>query len=84
MAIHDATKFLRQAANDKELRLSLYTLNKNEIFYELSKIGYSFNYEEFEESVNMLHVKCATEEQANLLLDIANWFKALLINEHRF
>ena len=63
MALQDAIKFIKQAAADDILRNSLYKVNPNEILPELEKQGYKFTLNEFEESINVLHVECQTEEE---------------------
>lgn len=78
MAINDAMKFIRESQEDRELRKELNQCKPEEVFDKLKDLGYDFNWDEFEESVNMLHVKCQFEEQANRLMQTDMWFKMLL------
>ena len=78
MAINDAMKFIRESQGNQELRKVVNTTPGNEVMDELAKMGLEFTFEEFEESVNMLHVKCQFEEQANLLMQTAMWFRMSL------
>ena len=77
MAIQNAMNFINDASRDKNLRTGLYTLKQEDILPELEKLGYAFSLDEFEESINMLHVQCQSEEQANKLFEVVNWFKLL-------
>ncbi len=78
MPIQQAMNFIHDAGSNKDLRSSLYKLGKKEIFPYLEKKGYKFTMDEFEESTNLLHVKCQTEEEANLLFEVIWWFKMIL------
>ena len=77
MALQDAIKFIKQAAKDDTLRHSLYSVDPNKILPELEKQGYKFTLNEFEESINVLHVRCQTEDEANRLFQVIWWFKML-------
>lgn len=78
MAINDAMKFIRESQNNKELRKEVNQCKPEEVFDKLKELGYEFDWSEFEESVNMLHVKCQFEEQANQLMQTDMWFKMVL------
>jgi len=78
MAINDAMKFIRTSQEDRELRKELNQCKPEEVFDKLKDLGYDFDWDEFEESVNMLHVKCQVEEEANRLMQTDMWFKMLL------
>ena len=75
MAINDAMKFIRESQENKELRKAVYSIPVNDLLNQLANIGYDFTMDEFEESVNMLHVKCQFEEEANQLMQTAMWFR---------
>lgn len=78
MAISDAMKFIRESQEDQELRKVVNTTPSNQVMDELAKRGLEFTVEEFEETVNLLHVKCQFEEQANQLMQTAMWFRMSL------
>lgn len=75
MAISSAMKFIRESQENRELRKTVYGIPAEEIFTQLANIGFEFTMDEFEESVNMLHVKCQFEEEANQLMQTAMWFR---------
>ncbi|MGQ8338432.1 Nif11-like leader peptide family natural product precursor [Sunxiuqinia sp. A32] len=75
MAINDAMKFIKNSQEDKELRQTINQLSVEGIFEILPHFGYEFTMDEFEESVNMMHVKCQFEEEANRLMQTAMWFR---------
>jgi hypothetical protein len=77
MPIIDAMKFIKSVAADEELRNILYTLPTEKIYQELETLGFKFDVNDFEESINMLHVKCQTEEEVEQLFQVVNWFKML-------
>ena len=78
MAINDAMKFIRTTQKDKELRQTIYKIEPERFFPELAELGYSFTMNEFEESVNMLHVKCQSKEEADQLMQTSMWFKMIV------
>jgi len=78
MAVMDAVKFIKDSQEDRELRKLVNQLSAEGIFEILPHLGYSFDMDEFEESVNMMHVKCQFEEDANQLMQTAMWFRMSL------
>ncbi|WP_321286175.1 Nif11-like leader peptide family natural product precursor [uncultured Sunxiuqinia sp.] len=78
MAINNAMKFIRESQVDPELRKVVNKTPGNELIQQLTELGYEFDVEEFEESVNMMHVKCQFEEEANRLMQTAMWFRMSL------
>ncbi|MCW0482896.1 Nif11-like leader peptide family natural product precursor [Gaoshiqia sediminis] len=74
MAIQSAIKFIRESQENRELRKTINQSPPKEIFDKLAGMGYEFTMEEFEEAVNMLHVKCQFEEEANRLMQTKLWF----------
>ena len=78
MAISNAMKFIRESQENQDLRKVVNTTPSNEVMDELAKRGLEFTVEEFEETVNLLHVKCQFEEQANQLMQTAMWFRMSL------
>lgn len=77
MAINDAMKFIRESQKSKDLRKEVNQCSPNELFDKLRELGYDFTMPEFEESVNMMHVKCQFAEEANRLMQTDMWFKLL-------
>lgn len=77
MAINDAMKFIRESQKSRELRKEVNQCKPNELFGRLLELGYDFTMPEFEESVNMMHVKCQFAEEANRLMQTDMWFKLL-------
>lgn len=78
MAINNAMKFIRKSQEDIELRKVVNKTPGNELLNQLCALGYEFTVAEFEESINMLHVKCQFEEEANRLMQTAMWFRMSL------
>ncbi len=74
MAIANAMKFIRESQTNPELRKVVNQCPPTKIFEQLTELGYEFTMDEFEESVNMLHVKCQFEEEANMLMQSNMWF----------
>ena len=79
MAIQNAVNFISDVHFYPELRKSVNSSTKNTLFETLEKEGYAFTPDEFEEAVNMVHVKCKEEEQAMALMQVAHWFRLLLV-----
>ncbi len=75
MAINDAMKFIKKSQTSRELRKEVNKLQAEEIFPKLKELGYDFSTFEFEEAVNLMHLKCQFEEDADLLMQISTWFK---------
>jgi predicted ribosomally synthesized peptide with nif11-like leader len=83
MSIHNAIYLLNAIENDTKLRGEMYRCNNNEELKSFLKAtGFIFSNDEFEEAVNSLHVQCQTLEQAQLLLQKADWLRYMIfINE---
>jgi hypothetical protein len=83
MSIHNAVYLLNAIEADTKLRGEMYRCNNNEELRSfLKSLGLVFSNNEFEEAVNSLHVQCHTLEQAQLLLQKADWLRYLIfINE---
>lgn len=78
MALNNVEKFLNKIETTPELRKTAYKCNnKSELDNFLKTNDLHFTYNEFEAAIDMLHVKCQTEEQANELFEKINWFKFL-------
>lgn len=75
MAINDAMKFIKESQENRELRKEVNKLQHDEIFPKLNELGFDFNALEFDEAVNLLHVKCQFQEDAEHLLQTSMWFK---------
>jgi len=78
MPLNDAMKFIRESQSNRELRKEVNQAGPDQLFNRLKELGYDFTMFEFEESVNILHVKCQFEEQANQLMQTDLWFKMLI------
>jgi hypothetical protein len=55
--------------------MALNDLPPNDFTKCLKEHGYEFTPDEFEESINLLHVKCQFEEQAELLFEVVSWYR---------
>lgn len=77
MAIQNAMNLIRDVKTDEDLRDKLYTLPQGEIELFLDEQGYKFSYPEFEDAIDMLHVKCQTHEEAEELMQVVMWLKLL-------
>ena len=77
MAISDAKKFIRISQRDREFRRMINLIKTEELFSALSELGYRFTIEEFEEAVNMMHVQCQFESEADALMQTSMWFRML-------
>lgn len=79
MSIRNAIFLLNAIDNDIKLREQLYRcLDYKELMECLQAKGLPFLKEEFEEAVNLLHVQCQTLENAQLLMQKAEWLRYLL------
>lgn len=79
MSIRNAIFLLNAIDNDLALREQLYRCVDNEELMECLKLkGCPFSNDEFEEAVNHLHVQCQTIENAQLLMQKAEWLRFLL------
>jgi hypothetical protein len=77
MPIQNAINFIKNASIDPKLRSFLNNQSSHDIPDIMQQLGYNFTAFEFEESINILHVKCQFEEQANQLHEIVTWFRLL-------
>lgn len=77
MPINDAMKFIRESQQNSDLRKAVNQCKPADLFVRLQEMGYDFNLSEFEESINMMHVKCQFQEEANRLMQTDMWFKIL-------
>lgn len=78
MSIQQSIDFLSDVSHDDELRGILNGLSPQEIPIYLQEFGYEFTADEFEESINLLHVKCQFYEQAERLFEVVNWYRVLI------
>jgi hypothetical protein len=79
MAIADAKKFIRESQLNRDLRKQVNGMETTELLSGLVEIGYEFTMDEFEEAVNMIHVQCQFETEADDLMQTAMWFKMLAL-----
>jgi|GEM_PF-1163964 len=79
MSIQDAILFLRDLGEKTELRNALYAC-KTQSEYEksLESAGYSFLPGEFEEAVNVAHVKCQSYDEADEFLQRVEWVRMVV------
>lgn len=76
MSIQNSIDFLQQAMKNPDTRSELYGLSSHAEFSEwLVLHDLAFHMDEFEESVNLLHVKCQSHEEASLLLNRVDWVR---------
>ncbi len=79
MSIRNAIFLLNAIDNDLKLREQMYQcVDYNELMECLKSKGLPFSKDEFEEAVNCLHIKCQSLENAQLLLQKAEWLRFLL------
>jgi hypothetical protein len=79
MSVNNAIKLLQVIDTDDLLRKKLYAC-KHTIELEncLKDHNMWFHEAEFDEAINMLHVKCQFKEQANELFQKVEWFNFLI------
>jgi hypothetical protein len=77
MSIKGAMKLIMDAKTHPELRREIYGISPSNVINYLKSKGYFFDYGEFEDSVNMMHVKCQTQEEADELMHVAMWFRLI-------
>ncbi|HEX2936461.1 MAG TPA: hypothetical protein VHO72_13990 [Bacteroidales bacterium] len=75
MSVQNAIQFILTVTDDGEFRKSLYQYSsRQDLINHLSEKGRGFTISEFEDAVNMQHVKCQTYEEADHLKQIEMWF----------
>ena len=81
MSIQGAIDFHREPDLEAAFRARLYGCKSIEdLLACLKGQGYPFNGAEFEEAVDLLHVKCKESENADILMNRANWFRMVVAN----
>ena len=84
MPIRNAIFLLNAIDNDQRLRDLLYRCkNYEELMECLKTLGIPFTREEFEDAVNHLHVQCQTFENAQLLMQKAEWARYIMFINQR-
>jgi hypothetical protein len=79
MSIRNAIFLLHAIDNDLKLREQIYSCTDHDELMEcFQSLGYVFDDNEFEDAVNSLHIQCQTLENAQLLLQKADWVRYLL------
>jgi hypothetical protein len=83
MSIRNAIFLLNAIDNDCRLRDRIYSCtDHDELMKCFKSLGYIFDEYEFEDAVNHLHVQCQTVENAQLLLQKAEWLRyVMFINQ---
>ena len=83
MSVQNAIKLLQTIDNTSLLRSQMYACKHiSELDNLLLASNMWFHEEEFEEALNMLHVKCQTKEEANELFLKAEWYNFLVASIH--
>ncbi|MEN9354803.1 MAG: Nif11 domain [Fibrobacterota bacterium] len=81
MSIQGAIDFLNEPELDPKFRATLYGCKGADALLAcLQEHGYPFTGAEFEEAVDLLHVKCKEAEDADVLMNRANWFRMVVAN----
>ena len=79
MSVQKAIKLLQSIDNRDVLRRQMYACKSIVELDDLLKVNNIwFQSHEFEEALNMLHVKCQTKEEANELFLKAEWYNFLV------
>ena len=79
MIISNAERFIREISKNNDFRRSFYQWESpDEIKKSITDAGYSFKYHEFEDSINNLKTRCASEEDAIMLDELLLWWQMLL------
>lgn len=73
MALGKAIGFVRQALIDNELREVCCQMESKEAIMKVL----DFNADELEDAFNMKLVKCQTEDEAEVVLQLKEWFKLI-------
>ncbi len=80
MSIQGAIHFLK-SVDRLGLRTDLYGCDSEASLYGcLHENGFDFDGGEFEEAVNKMHVQCQFEDEADELINRANWFRMISAN----
>jgi hypothetical protein len=84
MPIRNAVYLLNAIESDSHLRESMYSCKDMEEFDScLDSNGYIFDFEEFEDAVHYLHLRCQTIESAQCLFHKAEWLRYLLVKNKK-
>ena len=79
MAINNILTLFDTIGENNKLRSSLNACTTTtELDKCLESYRLPFSEEEFEEAINLMHVKCQTQEQADELFSKVHWFRFLL------
>lgn len=83
MSVNSAINLIH-AVDSVFLRAELNNCNtKEELLTCLVENGFNFTPDEFEDAVRLLHLRCQEQEDAELILEKAQWLRFLiLINEY--
>jgi len=75
MSIQNALIFFREVESNPVLRKQCYTCkSRSELLDMLEKQGRSFSFEESENAINNLLLKCQSYEQAERVQELQSWF----------
>lgn len=75
MSIQNALVFLGEIDSNSELRKRCYSCKtRSELLEMLDKQGRGFTYDECEDAINTLLLKCQTYEQADRVRELQAWF----------
>lgn len=68
MSVNNAIQFIRRITDDKDFRRTCYQCNnKQELHRMLEESGVGFIPEEFPIAFDMVHLRCQTVEEADLI-----------------
>lgn len=75
MSIQNALVFFREIESNTDLRKSCYTCkSRGELLEMLDKSGRGFTFDECENAINTLLLKCQSYEQADRVKELQSWF----------
>jgi len=75
MSILNALVFFREIESNADLRKSCYNCKtRTELLDMLEKRGRGFTYDECEDAINSMLLKCQTHEQADRVRELHVWF----------
>lgn len=77
MSLQSALDFISKVKIDKNFRQQFNRLKSEEITTVLKQENYNFTNEEFEDAINSLKIKCASEEEAIEYEEIKLWLELL-------
>jgi hypothetical protein len=84
MSIQNAIILLKAIDTEPDVRAYLYSCEDvREIAFFLEEMDCAFSIEEFEDAVNYLHLRCTDYDDAQELLQKADWFRYLMVTNNK-